>query len=300
MASERSSLEELRLIAWRSLDRTDRLRAWEYLAEKSQSDLTRGECWMLSRVSEMGSRSFPAMTEASDTPRDLVEETAAGLEAKGLVTIEGEDVSPTEAGLHQAARLARGPARGAARPARRVGRSRRPGRGRPGRRHRPSPRDRGPTRRRAHDSPLTAASGTLDPCTPPSTGSGSSAPGCSFAGPVFQASVELRAEDEASSRMQRRSSTGLPPPTTRSRTGGGCCRRCSWCSAHGAATTYRETRRCRPCPTEDLELIARYINIARGWMLVGLRRLPDRAEGDLGAGRARGVAGAGLLGAACC
>ena len=105
LPSERTSLEELRLIAWRSLDRTDRLRAWEYLAEKSQSDLTRGECWMLSRVSEMGSRSFPAMTEASDTPRDLVEETAAGLEAKGLVTIEGEDVSPTEAGLHEAARL---------------------------------------------------------------------------------------------------------------------------------------------------------------------------------------------------
>ena len=105
LPSERSALEELRLIAWRSLDRTDRLRAWEYLAEKSQSELTRGECWMLSRVSEEGFRSIPAMTEASDTPRELVEETAAGLAAKGLVTIEGEDVSPTEAGLHEAARL---------------------------------------------------------------------------------------------------------------------------------------------------------------------------------------------------
>jgi len=105
MASERSSLEELRLIVWRSLGRTDRLRAWEYLSERSGVDLPRGECWMLSRVSEAGSRSVTEMEEASDTPRDLVETTAEGLAERGLVVLDGEVVQPTEAGLHVAARL---------------------------------------------------------------------------------------------------------------------------------------------------------------------------------------------------
>jgi EmrB/QacA subfamily drug resistance transporter len=105
MASERTSLEELRLIAWRSLDRTDRLRAWEYLAQRSGSRLTRGECWMVSRVSEAGSRSLEAMVEASDTSRELVESTAAALRDRGLVVIEDEVVTPTAAGQAEADRL---------------------------------------------------------------------------------------------------------------------------------------------------------------------------------------------------
>ena len=87
-----------------------------------------------------------------------------------------------------------------------------------------------------------------------------------FAGPVFQASVELRAEDEARNRMQR-ITEGLAPPTPVS----------NWwwllppvrlfLSARGSKD-YREGVMSQ-LSSEDLEVIGRYINIARGWMFVG-------------------------------
>src|SRR5207244_13498352 len=77
----------------------------EYLAQRSGSDLTRGECWMVSRVSEAGSRSLEEMGEASDTPRELVESTAAALRDRGLVVIEDQVVTPTPAGQAEADRL---------------------------------------------------------------------------------------------------------------------------------------------------------------------------------------------------
>ena len=88
-----------------------------------------------------------------------------------------------------------------------------------------------------------------------------------FAGPVFQASVELRAEDEATDRMHR-AVEGLEPPKQTS----------GWwwlvppvhmiLSARRSAE-FRE-RVMSSFSAEDLQVIARYLNIARGWMLVGL------------------------------
>jgi hypothetical protein len=87
-----------------------------------------------------------------------------------------------------------------------------------------------------------------------------------FTGPIFQASVELRAEDEASARM-RHAVDGLGPPPSVS----------NWwwllppvrlvLSARRSGE-YRETV-LAAMSEEDLEVIVRYLNIARGWMLVG-------------------------------
>jgi hypothetical protein len=86
-----------------------------------------------------------------------------------------------------------------------------------------------------------------------------------FAGPVFQASVELRAEDEASSRMKH-AVDGLPPPPPVS----------NWwwllppvrmVLSSRRSNAYRENV-LASMSVEDLEVITRYINIARGWMLV--------------------------------
>jgi hypothetical protein len=91
-----------------------------------------------------------------------------------------------------------------------------------------------------------------------------------FAGPVFQASVELRAEDEASKRMHELTD-GLPPPPRVS----------NWwwllppvrlILGSRRSTEYRESF-LASVSEEDLELVSRFINIARGWMLVGLGAL---------------------------
>jgi hypothetical protein len=88
-----------------------------------------------------------------------------------------------------------------------------------------------------------------------------------FAGPVFQASVELRAEDETAERMHR-AVEGLPPPKKTS----------FWWWLLPPVHMVLSARRSREYreqvmaafSDEDLEVIARYINTARGWMLVGL------------------------------
>jgi hypothetical protein len=91
-----------------------------------------------------------------------------------------------------------------------------------------------------------------------------------FAGPLFQASVEMRAEDEASDRMHALSD-GMPPPPQVS----------NWwwqlppvrlVLSSRRSRAYRESVLANMSP-EDLELITRYLNIARGWMLVGLGAL---------------------------
>ena len=87
-----------------------------------------------------------------------------------------------------------------------------------------------------------------------------------FAGPIYQASVELRAEDEASARMHQLTD-GLPPPPRVS----------NWwwllppvrlVLATRNSHDYRESV-LAAMSDEDLEVITRYLNIARGWMLVG-------------------------------
>jgi hypothetical protein len=86
-------------------------------------------------------------------------------------------------------------------------------------------------------------------------------------GPVFQASVELRAESEATARFgdARR---GAPPPKRVS----------SWWWLLPPVRIVLSSRRrddarrtfLAGLSADDLEVITRYINIARGWMLVGL------------------------------
>jgi hypothetical protein len=91
-----------------------------------------------------------------------------------------------------------------------------------------------------------------------------------FAGPVFQASVELRAEDEASARMHQVSDQLPPPP-----------RVSNWWWLLPPVRLYLSSRRSNAykdqvmasLSEEDLELITRYLNIARGWMLVAFGAL---------------------------
>ncbi|GAB91873.1 MDR family MFS transporter [Gordonia rhizosphera] len=105
MPSARTSLEELRLKVWQTLARDDRLRAWELVVETAQSSLSRGEAWMVSRVSEETSREMSAMADASQTPRPVVEETARSLADRGMVTIDHGLVTITEEGVAEAERL---------------------------------------------------------------------------------------------------------------------------------------------------------------------------------------------------
>lgn len=85
-------------------------------------------------------------------------------------------------------------------------------------------------------------------------------------GPVFQASVELRAEEEASDRFHTtRSAFASPPPVS------------PWWWLLPPVHLVLSSRRSNAVKREfveslsgeDLELVTRYVNIARGWMLVG-------------------------------
>jgi len=60
-------------------------------------ELTPGECWMATRVSLKGSRSIAAMAERSDRSIERVREVAEGLARRGLVEIDGDVVTSTEA-----------------------------------------------------------------------------------------------------------------------------------------------------------------------------------------------------------
>jgi hypothetical protein len=91
-----------------------------------------------------------------------------------------------------------------------------------------------------------------------------------FTGPIHQASVELRAEREASARFQE-VMQGAPRPEPVSNW---------WWLLPPVRMLYGARRRddarkafLVSLPTEDLELITRYINIARGWTLVGMGAL---------------------------
>jgi hypothetical protein len=90
---------------WRTLDREERLRAWEVVAERAGSPLTRGECWMVSRVSDTGTRSMDVMAEVSQTPVEVVQTVAERLRDRGMVTIADGSASITPAGTAEADRL---------------------------------------------------------------------------------------------------------------------------------------------------------------------------------------------------
>ena len=88
-----------------------------------------------------------------------------------------------------------------------------------------------------------------------------------FTGPIYQASVELRAEREASARFEE-VMHGAPEPEPVSNW---------WWLLPPVRLMFGAGRRddarkafLASLPREDLDLITRYINIARGWALVGM------------------------------
>ncbi len=88
-----------------------------------------------------------------------------------------------------------------------------------------------------------------------------------FSGPIYQASVELRAEREASARFEEVMHMA-PEPEPISRW---------WWLLPPVRLLFGAGRRddarrrfLASLSREDLELLTRYINIARGWALVGL------------------------------
>jgi hypothetical protein len=98
LPSSRTSLEELRVMLWRSIGREDRLRAYGALASMMGVDLTPGQTWMVSRVAADGTRTIDAMAQTSHTPAVTVERVAAGLQDKGLATVADGTVTVTDAG----------------------------------------------------------------------------------------------------------------------------------------------------------------------------------------------------------
>jgi EmrB/QacA subfamily drug resistance transporter len=103
LPSARTSLEELRIMLWRAIGRDEMLRVYGMLADRMGSDLTAGQTWMVTRVADQGPRSVAAMAEASHTPVETVQQVAAQLQAKGLVTVSEGTVTITDDG-HTVAR----------------------------------------------------------------------------------------------------------------------------------------------------------------------------------------------------
>ncbi|ROS79170.1 MFS transporter [Cellulomonas sp. PhB143] len=104
LPSGRTSAEELRLLLWQRVGRQDPLRTYAILA--ADSGLTPEECWMVTRASLKGPRSVETMSERSGASTGVVTGVAAALEERGLVTVDGDTVTATDAG-HAAAEALR-------------------------------------------------------------------------------------------------------------------------------------------------------------------------------------------------
>jgi EmrB/QacA subfamily drug resistance transporter len=96
--TERSSLEELRLLLWRSIDHDTRLRTHGALARLAGTDLTPAQAWMLRALVARGPREVSAMAEAARAAPPVVRTVADGLRFKGLAAISAETVSATDKG----------------------------------------------------------------------------------------------------------------------------------------------------------------------------------------------------------
>ncbi|HWB34542.1 MAG TPA: MFS transporter, partial [Rugosimonospora sp.] len=107
LPASRTSLEELRLLVWRSLGREDRLRAYAEVIRRAGVDLSPGQAWMLSRVAADGSRGVDAMAQASHTPADVVVRVADQLRDRGFATVADGTVTVTPAGAQAADSLVR-------------------------------------------------------------------------------------------------------------------------------------------------------------------------------------------------
>ncbi|WP_426592680.1 MDR family MFS transporter [Cellulomonas sp. McL0617] len=98
LPASRTSYEELRLLLWRQVGHQDPLRAYAILNEGLDVDVTPGQSWLLSRVSAVRSRTIDVMVEKSGVERAAVVHTAESLRDRGLVSIDGQTVTPTVAG----------------------------------------------------------------------------------------------------------------------------------------------------------------------------------------------------------
>jgi hypothetical protein len=96
--ADRSSLEELRLLVWRTVDRDTRLKAHGALAALAGTDLTPGQAWMLSAVAANGPRPVTVMAHVSHSTVDAVIRVAGSLRDKGLVDFAPPLVTATESG----------------------------------------------------------------------------------------------------------------------------------------------------------------------------------------------------------
>jgi EmrB/QacA subfamily drug resistance transporter len=105
MPADRSSLDELRLLVWRSIDRDTRLKAHGALAALAGADVTPGQAWMLSALLAHGPLSVTAMAQGSGTPSTMVGRVAGALTSRGLVSTEPAAVRLTGAGTDVAQRM---------------------------------------------------------------------------------------------------------------------------------------------------------------------------------------------------
>ncbi len=105
LPSSRTSLEELRILLWRTIGREDRLRAYAALARQLGSDLTPGQLWMVSRIATDGPASVGQMAANSHTPVPTVDRVARQLQDRGLATIADTTVTVTAAGQDVAGQL---------------------------------------------------------------------------------------------------------------------------------------------------------------------------------------------------
>lgn len=103
LPSSRTSLEELRLILWRRVGARDPLAAYRTISV--QVGLEPAECWMVTRAALKGPRSVTTMAERSGATATQVRDVAGSLAERGLVTVDGDTVTATEAGLAAAERL---------------------------------------------------------------------------------------------------------------------------------------------------------------------------------------------------
>lgn len=103
LPASRTSLEELRLILWRRVGARDPLAVYRVIS--AQVGLEPGECWMLTRAALKGSRSIAAMAGRSGATEERVRDVAGTLAERGLVTVDGDTVTATDAGLTAAESL---------------------------------------------------------------------------------------------------------------------------------------------------------------------------------------------------
>ncbi|WP_043110125.1 MDR family MFS transporter [Paraoerskovia marina] len=103
LPSSRTSSEELRLILWQRVGARDPLRV--YSAISGEVDLDPEECWMVTRVSLKGTRSIATMAERAEVSEATARSVALGLEAQGLVSVDGDRVDATAAGHEAAERI---------------------------------------------------------------------------------------------------------------------------------------------------------------------------------------------------